>query len=345
MILRLSKKRKNFYPIFALIIFVSFALYLPVFAVGQGEISVETNLDKSIITIGDRVHYTLLVTHSPDVLVEMPATGVNLGQFEIQDYQISEPEEIDDMIVESVTYRISVYEVGKFLIPPVMVRYSLPPDSTVHEMQSEESAIQVESVKPSEAEDIQDIKAPMMVPPDYSLYYWLGLLACLFLAIVVAIYIYMKKFRKIDAPPLFAPPPPRPSHEIAYQALNELERSDLLESGEIKAFYIEISLIIRSYLGGRYEIDTLEMTTEELFRALDKAYDIEESHVDMIRKFSDGCDLVKFAKLIPQDKVNKGMIPNARQIIDETKRTFINMTAVHERKPHALTETETEASG
>ncbi|OQY27434.1 MAG: hypothetical protein B6244_10710 [Candidatus Cloacimonetes bacterium 4572_55] len=114
MILRLSKKRKNFYPIFALIIFVSFALYLPVFAVGQGEISVETNLDKSIITIGDRVHYTLLVTHSPDVLVEMPATGVNLGQFEIQDYQISEPEEIDDMIVESVTYRISVYEVGKF---------------------------------------------------------------------------------------------------------------------------------------------------------------------------------------------------------------------------------------
>ncbi|OQY27435.1 MAG: hypothetical protein B6244_10715 [Candidatus Cloacimonetes bacterium 4572_55] len=186
-------------------------------------------------------------------------------------------------------------------------------------------------MKPSEAEDIQDIKAPMMVPPDYSLYYWLGLLACLFLAIVVAIYIYMKKFRKIDAPPLFAPPPPRPSHEIAY--------------GEIKAFYIEISLIIRSYLGGRYEIDTLEMTTEELFRALDKAYDIEESHVDMIRKFSDGCDLVKFAKLIPQDKVNKGMIPNARQIIDETKRTFINMTAVHERKPHALTETETEASG
>ncbi len=304
----------------------------------QGTILVETNVDKSTITIGDIVRYTLLVKHSKDVQVDMPASGVNLGMFEIQDYEIKEPEKKDGMLVEVVTFQISVYDTGSYVIPPVLVEYQVEGDSLRQAMQSEEVAIRVDSVKPSEADDIQDVKAPLAVPPDYTLYYWIGGLALLLLLIAATIYIYLKKYRKGPVT-FFAPPPPRPAHELAYEALDGLEQSSLLTEGRFKEYYIRISEIIRIYLSQRYEIDVLEMTTYELIETLRKVYDIDAKHIDLIYEFMSTCDLVKFAKHIPADDDCRRIMTASRKIVDETKRIFIEppaMTPVTEEKSPAM---------
>ncbi len=303
----------------------------------QGTISVESEVDKSTITIGDRIHYTLTVKHSPDVQVEMPAFGINLGQFEIQDYQVTEPEKVDGQLIEAITYRISIYDIGDYTIPPVIVKYTAEGDSIPNELQSEEIAILVESVNPSEAEDIKEIKDPLIMPPDYAFYYWLAGLAGLLILIIAAIYIYMKKFKKVDLP-FFASAPPRPAHEIAYEALDKLEKSGLLAERNLKKYYVQISGIIRVYLAGRYEIDVLEMTTTELTEALLTVYDIDERQIDMIRDFLNQSDLVKFAKYFPSDGENEQIMPTAREIVDKTKRIFVeppSMTPVDTQPPQA----------
>ena len=52
-------------------------------------IEVNSAVDTSRITIGDRITYTLSINHVDTMRVEKPGEGVNLGQFEIKDYKIS----------------------------------------------------------------------------------------------------------------------------------------------------------------------------------------------------------------------------------------------------------------
>lgn len=315
-------------------IFTIFLVLIGLNLLAQGTISIESTVDKSTIHIGDRVTYTLTVKHSADVAVDLPATGINLGQFEIQDYQVLEPQKKDGLLVEEVTYQISIYEVGDFVIPPVPVQYTLP-DSQTFALQSEEIAIHVVSLKPSEMADIRDVKAPLTVPPDYTFYYFLGGVLSLLLLVVLAIYIYLKKFKKEDIP-FFAPPPPRPAHEVAYEALQALDKEKLLESGEVKLYYIKISEIIRTYLSRRYEIDVLEMTTFELLLNLREVVDIEEENVELIQDFLNKCDLVKFAKYIPTEDDTQSIMPLATKIVDNTRRLFIAppvMSPVNECAP------------
>lgn len=314
------------------LIFVGLIFGLESTGFAQGTVSLETEVDKSTITIGDIIRYTLAVTYSPDVRVNMPSPGSNLGQFEIQDYDVQEPQEIDDMLRQASVFQISIYDTGSYTIPPIEIGYQIEGDSTRYTLQSEAVAIRVNSVKPSEAEDIKDIKAPLTVPPDYSFYYYLAGLALLLAIIIVAIFIYMKKFRRVETP-FFKPPPPRPEHEIAYEALDRLEKSDLLPNGEIKAYYVEISEIIRAYLARRYEIHVLEMTTTEVMWQLEESQHLKQQHLEMIKDFLDRCDMVKFAKHKPADEHHQKIMQDARKIIDETRRVFIAPPEADETEP------------
>ncbi|MFQ5750610.1 MAG: hypothetical protein ACE5HI_01315, partial [bacterium] len=79
----------------------------------ESSISIDSNVDKSTITIGDLIKYTIVVTRTPEVQVEMPGLAANLGSFEIRDYQIYNPENVEGKIVERMEYIISTFDVGE----------------------------------------------------------------------------------------------------------------------------------------------------------------------------------------------------------------------------------------
>ena len=84
----------------------------------QDQILIESSVDRSTITVGDPITYTLTITRAESVVVQPPEMGINLGQFEIRDYEIVEPRKTEtDLITESYSYVISVYDVGEFEIP------------------------------------------------------------------------------------------------------------------------------------------------------------------------------------------------------------------------------------
>jgi len=136
-------------------------------AARQSSISIDSRVDKSAITIGDLITYTVEVTHDPEVQVVKPELAENLGAFEIRDYTVHEPFEQDGEIIERVDYIISTFDVGEFQIPPLVFHYTLPGDSVKQALQTQSFDIVVESMKPSEAGDIRDIKGPLDFPADY----------------------------------------------------------------------------------------------------------------------------------------------------------------------------------
>ena len=79
-----------------------------------GDISTSSRVDKSRITIGDLIKYTVEVRRSPEIKVEMPELGANLGAFELRDYNVHEPVARKDTVIERFDYTISTFEVGEF---------------------------------------------------------------------------------------------------------------------------------------------------------------------------------------------------------------------------------------
>jgi hypothetical protein len=135
--------------------------------------------------------------------------------------------------------------------------------------------------------DIHDIK-PLETPAaDWSLLvYILG--AVLILAVIGAAIYYWKKHRNRKRAPAEIPILP---HEAALRLLDAIAD---VESMDGKAFYFSLSNILRTYIQARYNINALEMTTEELLPRIDVLNLGREMHQelkDLIRS----TDPVKFA--------------------------------------------------
>ncbi|RMF60632.1 MAG: hypothetical protein D6743_14665 [Calditrichaeota bacterium] len=287
----------------------------------QGSISIDSHVDKSSITIGDLITYSVVVTRSPDVQVEMPELGANLGSFEIRDYQVHEPQKQDGQVVEQVDYVISTFDVGEFEIPPLTFYYTLPGDSTRHQLKTRKIDIVVESMKPSKAGDIRDIKAPLDLPRDYrKLIIWGSIGFATLVLGLLAFYIWRRRRAGKGLLPEKVEPP-RPAHEVALEALTALQNSELLAEGKVKEFYIRISEIIRKYIEGRYFIVALELTTFELTQALREA-EIEPEDIERIHDFLAACDLVKFAKYVPTAQENQAVLEDAFAIVERTKLLY-----------------------
>lgn len=299
------------------IVLAGIALFFLQSQAQEAPIAIGSKVDKSHITIGDVITYTVTITYDPNVQIFLPGQAANLGGFEIRDYEEHAPRKVNGQIELQLDYMISTFVTGEFDIPPLPVGYQLPGDSTQSVLSSEAIHIVVESVKPSEAGDIIDIKPPESIPLDWWYYgRWVALGLGVLVLAAAGIWVYKRK--KAGEPILGSKTQPRPPHEIALEALNRLAGSDYLEKGEIKSFYIELSDIMRHYCEGRYYIQAMEMVTDDILRDLSAAGISEEDKAEFETLFVQG-DLVKFAKAQPENAVSLALLSAGRQLVERTQ--------------------------
>lgn len=312
----ISFKKYRFHR-FALLLSAALCLNLS----AQQDISISSKVDKSTITIGDLVFYSVEVKRSADFEVIMPELGSNLGAFELRDYKVHEPVSENGLLVDRVDYTISTFDVGEFVIPSMTFFYLQKGDSVRQELQTQPISITVKSMTPSESGDIKDIKQPLELTEDYrKMIVWGSIAFAALLIALISIYIWRRRRAGKGILPQKVEPP-RPAHEIALEALDALKASALLAEGQIKAYYVTLSEIIRKYIEGRYFIIALEMTTEDLLMQLQGA-DVDAETVSSIREFLSVCDLVKFAKHHPNDDQHVRILDSAYNLIDRTKLLY-----------------------
>lgn len=287
-------------------------------------VSVESRVDKATITIGDTVRYTVRLSRDENVQARWPSLGANLGVFEIRDYDKPEPRREKNRVVEEISYTISTFDTGRFVIPPLAIHYLAPPDTAWRTLNTESLQIYVRSILPSEAGDIRDVKAPWELPRDWRR---IILFAAIGLAVVVLALLGYLWWRKRQGRGLLPQrlEPPRPAHELAREELRQLRTSDLLARGEIKLFYSLLSEIMRRYCEGRYQISALEMTTFELDAELRTA-ERNRSACDDLRELLEFCDLVKFAKYIPANEEGERLLGRAEAFVAATMPVSADVT-------------------
>jgi hypothetical protein len=303
-------KRCNGLQILIFFIFMS-----SVFASDE-PVQVNVKTDKTRINVGDALTLEISTEAPRDIRIVFP-DELNLKPFEVLDrHHEIEPGTTKNTIKEKLIVKASIYEVGDFEIPPVQIDYETK-SGEKNTVSTESVFIRVDSIITKETGSPRDLKPPLSVTP--SLWYVSGFIAAVLASLVLALllikYIRRHRRRKKELPP--PPSPPRPAHEIALEALAELRQKRYLETGQIKVLFVELTDIIKSYVGFRYGFSALERTTGEIKKDLKKITIRDQDRLELM-SFLELADLVKFAKFFPQDSVSVKLIDQSEEFIRRT---------------------------
>ena len=194
-------------------------------------------------------------------------------------------------------YGLTQFDSGKYTIPSVKILINdkaFLSDS----IKVEVADVQVDTLK-QKMYDIKDIVPVKDGIGDW----WKYLLGLLLLAGLGALgYWYFKKRQKEKIEEEIYKTP----IEKATNLLNNLEKKELWQHGEVKAYYSELTDIVRNYIEEAIEIPAMESTTSELIEGLKvasrkKKMKLSQETIENLFVVLKQADLVKFAKSKPLD--------------------------------------------
>ena len=284
----------------------------------SGGVSVALTADKTSATVGDPLVLTIRIRHPKDVVVLSIDADRALQAATVLDQKDETPRPLPDGGLEEVRrVTVALYETGRKEIAPPRVTWH---DAAGHDGSTAAAsgvAIDVASILTPGQNEPADIKRPAAMPERLL---WPFVVAGVVLLLAAAAYLLWRRRRGAvpAAAPVLPPPPPRPAHEIAYQELERLLSSGLLEQGRVKEFYIEFAAIVRRYLAARYGIDTFERTTYEVLEAL-RAHRLPVRASALAADVMGASDLVKFARYDADRDETRHAVENAYRLIDETR--------------------------
>lgn len=293
----------------------------------RAQARLETQVDTSVIHVGDRITMTVSVDHAAASRAQLP-DSLALSPFEALSVEQAPDQTTDGGVRSTFRLALTAFELGDLEIPSIPVAV-VAADGVADTLHTDPYGVQVVSVGTDESGDIRDIQGPLGIPmAKWILALWL-ILPWL---IVAALYLLVKRLRPRgeDKPSPALGELARPPHEVALEALASLEASGLLERGQVKEYHIAASDILRTYVEARFRVDALEMTTREVLDGLSSVRADPQFRVGL-RTFLEACDLVKFAKARPDAEASKHVLELGRRIILES------VPAAHRAAPEPAT--------
>jgi len=273
---------------------------------------VRAAVDRSVITIGDKIRYTLTVTADPDVEFDLPPLGEEVAGFAILDHGVGQERDREGRRVASQWYLLDTYTVDTYVIVPAAVTYR-DESGQEHAVTAPPVTVRVESLldKAGETDELHDVKPPVSVPGPKTVYYAAAaVVGVLALAGLAVWQIRRRRERKAE--------PPMPPWQIAYSQLAQLRSMELPAKGEIELYYVHLSDIVRHYIENRFGLRAPEMTTEEFLAVVARGAGLPQRHELLLTTFLSHCDMVKFARYGPTDTEMLDAFDAAVRFVDET---------------------------
>lgn len=263
---------------------------------------IESSIDSLSIKIGQELTYKIEVDVDTTSLVVFPE-GQTFQPLEMIESYPVEATKMNDRFKLIKKYGLTQFDSGKYTIPRqkvVIGDYEFMTDS----LQVEVSNIVVDTTK----QGLYDIKPIIEVDKSSSKrwLYFLGILLILaFVAFLLYWFIWREKPLTDEEKVALLPP-----YERAKLALKALDNAHYLENNEIKAYYSDLTQIIRKYLDEKVYDRALESTTDELINRLNllrdgNQIDISKDDIKNIETILKRADLVKFAKSKPDVELAK----------------------------------------
>jgi len=298
----------------SLVSLVLTACLLPVCA---QEVSVKATIDSTVLLIGQQSKMHLEISGPASLKYFFP---IFQGDTLVNGIEILQTGRLDtleighNLIHLKTDYIITSFDSGLYYIPPVKIVAGLDTVESNY-LALKVMTYSVDTTKVS-IFDIKGVQKPPFVLGDYyMLILWFLLVYVLILLIIW--YILRKKYglskaeSKLDQPLL-------PPHVVAIMELDRLKSEKIWKIGKNKEYYTALSDILRKYIQRRFQINALEMTTDEIL-SLFKRDRSTQSVYKNLRQILQLADLVKFAKIQPIENENEISIMNSYLFVNQTK--------------------------
>lgn len=217
---------------------------------------------------------------------------------------------------QSSTLTITSFDEGIYEIPPI--HFIVDNDTVL----SAPVTLFVKTVPVDTNKAIKDIKPIFDVPgppkdeDDSAFSWWWIVLGGILIIGIVALVLWLNRKKPVPELPK-EPVQIKLPHERYLEELAELESQQQWLKGELKAYHISLSDIMRRWLTERFRFHALEMTTFEIVRAL-KKQQVAHGSVMQIERILRTADMVKFAKGIPDREENETVMKLSVSFIQNT---------------------------
>lgn len=288
-------------------------IYLFLFSVflgfSQQEPKIFVAVDTTQIRIGEQVQYQISVDKKSDVIFPQLQ---KLGLLEV----VSD-EKIDTLKNQLVKkYVLTGFDSGSFYIPKQQIFIK---DKTyfTDSLLIQVATVPVDTIK-QKAFGVKPIAEEPYVFDDFKPYFnWMYLILGILILLISLYFLFKKKGKKQKVKTKAIP-----AYQEAIEKFTSLDQKELLENNQIKEYYVELTEIIRVYIGKEVNVHTLEATTDELIELIQnqnsaKNIGITKEAIQKLHAFLQHADFVKFAKLRPELGEIKNDRSVASSIIDE----------------------------
>ena len=220
-------------------------------------------------------------------------------------------------------YGLTQFDSGKYTIPkiPVLINGKMVFSDSI---KVEVNNVKVDTLKQKmyDIKGITEVESPLGT-------WWIYVLILLAIA-VLGFFIY-KYIKKRQSEPKMEEIVFKSPIEKATTLLQQLERKELWQKGEIKYYYSELTDIARNYIEEEIHIPAMESTTSELIEGLRRAakqqkLKLSNETVENLEKVLKQADLVKFAKVKPLDF----------EIEEDKKRISNSIVTIHKSIPEIV---------
>jgi hypothetical protein len=306
------------------IIYLFAVLIIPGCTLFAQQVQVAARIDSTSMLIGNQT--TLRLTAAFDTKNGVPKIQwPQIGDSLVSKVEVISKSKIHTILPDSAQPTlqqlvqdivISSFDSGYYAIPPF--KFIINGD-TGNPQFTEAMMLQVNTIRVDTSKAFKDIKGPIQAPFTFLEvlpYIGYGLLALLVIGVII--YYIIKNAKKKNVVVVEQPKVILPPHVKALGELETLVNKKLWQEGKIKDYYTGITDILRIYLVERYDINALEMTTDEIMLAL-RRRGMNDAVKQKLNDVLVLADLVKFAKENP--------LPSDHEFCYHASVGFINETA------------------
>ncbi len=301
----------------------------------QTPVTVSASLSNSRPTFGDRIELIVKLTYPRNLRVFFPPRP-NLKPLLVPAGDPGKVERVEagDTIKETIRIPALAVRAGLLRTPQIEIPYHRVTASGGAGESGTAIVPSLRAVVGSQFASEVEAKAAPLPPPlplvEENTPLEVALLILLMMIVaagltLIGLRIYRNRARRAE------PEPQVPPHIIAFGRIEELARSGRLDDEEPRLIYGDISEILRQYLGGRYKMLALDMTSTELLQRLQEA-DLAGMSIAEFQAFTDTSDLVKFARQGASPEELGEALAFVRKVVEKTMQTPEEVRRLHEQR-------------
>lgn len=294
-----------------------FALMGSLFASAANEHQIEARFDSVAMLMGDQCNLSFEFEQHKNAQVLQPVfSDTIIKGLDIVKHHIDTLVQKNDLYKIRTNYLVTSYDTTLLYVPKQL--FIIDGDSSY----SNPVSLKVLGFPVDTTQAIADIVTVVNPPIDWNHIAWICLIILFSLALIYLIYRLIKWYRLKQKPGEEEPEivDLRSASEIAFEHLNRIEEESIWKEGAVKQYYSEIIEVLKMYMQQRFEMSTLDKTSDEVLELLHKVESLIKEPVMLksIARLFKTSDLVKFAKYIPDVTDHQNALVQARDFIKST---------------------------